>query len=120
MTAPVAELAPKTSLPRKAEPDIASLPRKAEPDIVTLAKPTDAARTMVTAAAPSLSKGGAGAATAVAKRATFSEAAWFMRTEFEIDPETGRVAVGPSDYVLDESIPEDKRRRFSLGRKGEE
>ncbi len=94
-----------------------SLAKTVESSRTTPAKTGESARTAV---GPNLAKGGAGPATGVSKRATFSEAAWFMRTEFEVDPETGRVAVGPTDYVLDDSIPEDKRRRFSLGRKGEE
>lgn len=67
-----------------------------------------------------LTKGGAAATTATPKRATFSEAAWFMRTEFEVDPVTGRVTVGPNDYVLDEAAQAGKPRSMSGSRKGEE
>lgn len=50
----------------------------------------------------------------------FSETAWFMRPIQAVDPKTGRVKVDPDAYRRDDSIPEEKRRRFSLRRKDEE
>jgi len=54
------------------------------------------------------------------KRDEFSETAWFMRPEQTVDPSTGRVLASPDAYKADENIPEEKRRRFSLRKKGEE
>lgn len=50
----------------------------------------------------------------------FSETAWFMRPDYRVDPETGKVTVDAGAYRRDESIPEEERRRFSLRRKNEE
>lgn len=50
----------------------------------------------------------------------FSETAWFMRPNQTVDPATGRVLAAPDAYSADETIPEEKRRRFSLRKKNEE
>jgi hypothetical protein len=54
------------------------------------------------------------------RRGGFSETAWFMRPDQAVDPETGRVKFDPRAYEHDDTIPEEKRRRFSLRRKNEE
>ena len=67
------------------------------------------------------SAGPAAAGKSLRKDNAFSETAWFMAApELPVDDETGRVEVDPKAYVRDESIPEEKRRRFSLRRKDEE
>lgn len=82
------------------------------------AKPAPAPAKPVPAAAEPASKGKKGDA----KRAGFSETAWFMKAvdPSAVDPETGKVAVDEQRYQRDTTIPEEKRRRFSLGSKNEE
>ncbi len=86
-------------------------------------KVAQAAPTVMVAQAPRASPpkgGGAAPGAAPRKRSDFSDTGWFMRPDLPVDAETGRVEVDPKAYVRDDSIPEEKRRRFSLRRKDEE
>lgn len=83
-------------------------PRKAEPRLLNLAPvKVEAAPEQPVRAGPR-------------KQGGFSETAWFMRPSQAVDPETGKVRFDPRAYERDDSIPEEKRRRFSLRRKDEE
>jgi len=52
----------------------------------------------------------------------FSDTQWFMKgLNLQVaDPDTGEVAVDEAEYLVDESISEDERRRFTLRKKHEE
>jgi len=108
-------------------------PRKAEPRLFNLAPapaerppaerpPVDAPLTSRPASAPADHAPATPEVSRVGprRRGRFSETAWFMRPDQPVDPETGRVRADPRAYVRDDSIPEEKRRRFSLRRKDEE
>lgn len=102
-------------------------PRKAEPRLFDL-EPVRLAPAAAPAAAPVVAPAEAAPAAVVRespritrrRRGGFSETAWFMRPDQPVDPATGRVRFDPQAYAHDESIPEEKRRRFSLRRKDEE
>ncbi|PIE17255.1 MAG: hypothetical protein CSA66_06230 [Proteobacteria bacterium] len=57
------------------------------------------------------------------KKREFSETQWFMKgidPSLMVDPETGAVQVDEEEYLRDDSIPEEERRKFTLRRRGEE
>lgn len=87
-------------------------PRKAEPRLLNLAPVQVEAAPVERAVQP--------APQGRRKQGGFSETAWFMRPSQAVDPETGKVRFDPRAYERDDSIPEEKRRRFSLRRKDEE
>lgn len=55
-------------------------------------------------------------------RGEFSDTQWFMKgLNLQVaDPDTGQVAVDEGEYLVDEEIPEEDRRRFTLRKKHEE
>jgi len=56
------------------------------------------------------------------KQRDFSETAWFMRqpNPEDADPATGKVKVGKKAYAVEEPIPDEKRKQFSLRRNDED
>lgn len=52
----------------------------------------------------------------------FSDTQWFMKGKnLQVaDPDTGTVVVDEEAYVVDESIPEEERRKFTLRKPEEE
>lgn len=52
------------------------------------------------------------------KQRDFSETAWFMRqpNPEDADPATGKVKVGKKAYAVEEPIPDEKRKKYSLRR----
>jgi len=57
-------------------------------------------------------------------RRGFSETQWFLKgleiDKAKVDPSTGVVAIDEEEYLRDESIPEEERRKFTLRKPGEE